>query len=146
MFAEKWSKREHLFCLPNRSVLNVIQETQETQAKDLQTLKDSIEEMRQDQIKDQQSIRELQKIAEDNAWGVSDLKTSADLIRSDFTAFKALQLSHNNTMIEVRGAFVMSADTVLILGTLCLFSYIVTFHVIFNNLYVTLLKAEELSQ
>lgn len=91
-----------MLILITRSILNLVQERQEAQEKDLQILKDTILELSKQQKVDRQSIQTLQKVAEDNAWGIGNLKTGNDQIKGDFIAFKALQEAHNETMSEVR--------------------------------------------
>ena len=71
------------------------------QERNLQLLKDEIQEVREAQQVDHQALMALRQLVSDSAWAVNNLKTSQDNIRYDCVLLKQTQAYHNDTMLDL---------------------------------------------
>lgn len=92
------------FYLPSlRSILNVIQEKQAEQDRDIAMLKDELQVLRTSQETDHATLEKASIMVSDAAWAIRDLKHSQDQLHSDFMTFKKSQEEQNETVRELEG-------------------------------------------
>ena len=71
------------------------------QERNLQVLKDEIQEVREAQQVDHQALMALRQLVSDSAWAVNNLKTLQDNIRYDCVLLKQTQAYHNDTILDL---------------------------------------------